>query len=239
MLTGCQTALSGVGVPKFQFDSSRGQSPSGDSFTCLGITDDQWKSVLQPGYYQTASDPYPCQLTYRVGTGIDDLVVLRFATVRFQRIVSSRGPIWTGLYTTYAFYRFPEELGIGGAVWMGPSFYGAMASPDATAEPVVGLMSPDGTWNIGVVLEPSPSFPNRWPPVGLFKIDPIVAMTELVFWAVSAQAEIQPSVFPNPYPTVNSSPYIPPPSGGVPTATTTLSPYPPDDTGTASSSGTP
>jgi len=203
-------------------------SPS-DNFSCLGITDEQWKSMLRPGYFVYARTP--CQLRY---LGLETLTfdVWGIDDPMLTPDVAPGQAMWNSAYEPFLFYRFPTQFGVGGAWWgfISLSGYpGAMASPSYKAQLCVALIFGEnpvtGEPSRGVSLElyRSEGTGNVTP----FQGDMVSAMVQLVWWAAYGLAMQYPGWAPAGFPVENPLPYVPPADGSVPSATTTLAPVPP------------
>jgi len=223
LLTACQTP----GPSAYQFNNLRAASydPTG-TFTCLGITDQQWKSVLKPGSYRYIPDP--CRL--RWGDLTTNGVSIVFAVWGMPDGPDSPAvPQWDDTYRPYLFYQYPTDFGDGGALWQYPHCWGAMATPTWDAIPVVVLAYPTSMVNPNLKYTPGVGLRlvGDWRNNSPFSIDTIAAMILLVQWAAYGLTQQYPNDFISLYPTVNPSPYLSPHDGTLPTATTTLPPIPP------------
>ena len=225
--------------PPYQFYNLLGQGnysdKVSDTFTCLGITDAQIKSILKPGSYNYMLNP--C----RLDLGAFQTVVAFAIKGISDGPDSDPLPLWDSIYQPYLFYQYPTRLGDGGAWWQYPYCQGAMASPTSDAIPVVALdlpssiINPTLTGRPGVGLRIDGDWRNNSP----FTIDTISAMILLVQWAAYGITQQYPTNFIDTYPKVNTSSYLPPENGTLPTSTTTLPPIPSEYTTKPSPTATP
>lgn len=204
----------------------------GDTFTCLGISDEQFKSVLAPGVYSYEKHqqiPLASACDLRNGH-----ISISFAVWGAKEIDPYTSMIRVSYFEPYMFYRFPKQLGVGGALWGGAKGWllnpRSSADPDAT--PIVALELYHNEANgfvdsRGVYLVLYGTSGVSWNSYPIFRVAVISAMTQLVFWAAQGLTREYPELFPNSLPDVNPSPYIPPLGGSLPTGTAIGDPTPP------------
>ena len=190
-----------------------------DTFSCLGITDEQFKSILKPASYATNTGP--CELITPAVPPDTGPTYIRFGVWGVPNSHFYIPPFgWDDQYLPYCFYVFPSQMGVGGAWWQHPIIWrGAMASPSADAVPVVALVSDRGRgdWMIALSV-----YSGSWHMASPFKGDTIATMIMLIEWVGRYLAQQYPSVFPASLLADNPSPYVPPSNGALPTSTTTL-----------------
>jgi len=232
--------------PEYQFSSVQGYgiptTDVSDSFSCLGISDEDFKSVLVPGYYEYIRDSpgtSPCMLTYSISNAGN--LNIAFGVSGMPDIDRYRGSMRMAYFEPYMFYRFPAQVGDGGAFWFnekaddtysGDKVYYVKPSADADASPFVALelyhSENDGVIvSRGVWVKLSGDSGVLWDSYPVFKTDVFSALTQLVFWAAQGLTRDYPAWFPNRLPDVNPSPYVPPADGSLPFVTTTAPPEPP------------
>jgi len=208
-----------------------------DTFTCLGITDAQIKSILKPGYYDYMLTP--CRLLFGGGSTPEGALVFALKGIP-DGPNSDAIPLWDSIYQPYLFYQYPTRLGEGGAWWQYPHCRGAMASPTSDAIPVVALDLPSSIINPTLTGRPGVGLRiDNWRNNSPFTIDTISAMILLVQWAAYGITQQYPTDFIDTYPKVNTSSYLPPENGTLPTSTTTLPPIPSEYTTKPSPTATP
>jgi|GEM_PF-2744549 len=237
MLCGCgpaavpsRTSPSGTSA-SYQFDVLGAGAPQPQmSFSCLGVTDSEFKSILTPGYYGITSFSAGCSGL----TMYHNDLVLQF-NVRGAESVGQPSvtvPVGGAPYLPYAFYRFPSSMGQGGAVWQA-SPDGAESSPGQTSRLLVWLSFgggiPGHDKSVAVTLY------GPWRTKTMFKTDMVSALVQLVEWIVRGLAPLNPGWAPASFPATNPSPYVPPADGKLPSAPTKLPPL--SSLGATSSSG--
>ena len=216
----------------YQFVDARGNVT--DTFTCLGITDEQWKSVLKPGRY--SADVTYCAVG---AVNVDVMVSLQVWGVSDPAFAFGVPPNWVvpiniEYFTPFMFYRFPESVGMGGALWTDGG-YDLRTGPAPGATPNVflelyhtvhdgqvvsrGLMAGCQGRN---VLQPG-----DYQDCSFLQGDGIADLVQLAFWAAQGLKAQYPDQFPDPLPAENPSPYVPPADGSLPTSTFTGTPNPP------------
>ena len=230
----CAGLTSGcAGLQGYEFVDDKGKVSG--TFTCLGVSDEQWKSVLKPGRY--LADVNYCEIgpanqsPLGVGFvvwGVDDPVEPSgvFATWAL--------PIDVSHVTPLMFYRFAKSVGTGGAFWAGDN--GAIPpSPAYDAAPSVVLelyhaVQNDQVVSRGLFAKCSGTqglWSTDWQPYTFLKGDVVADLVQLAFWGAQGLKAQYPDLFPNPLPAENPSPYVPPADGSLPTSTYTGTPIPP------------
>jgi len=223
MLTGCQPPPVPVPAPTGYVFTVVDQthrvasfSPYvSDSFSCSGISPAQLVTVLEPDNYTV--DLPSCYIhSDRIGVGIRSWGVPEEVAWVYPLNVFFFAPFW--------FYRFPTDVGFGGAWWNGGG--GSMAAtpqsgyyPSAVLE-LFHAEQDDWVYSRGVYVIVGRGWQDR----SLLKLDPISVVTQLALLAGQGLKAKYPKLFPNPLPSVNPSPYVPLPDGVWPTATTTVTP---------------
>ena len=217
--------------------------PSGqvsDTFTCLGISDEQWKSVLKPGRYST--DVNYCEVSpIQARTAGINFMVWGVRDPAYASGVprNSAVPIDIAHFTPFMFYRFPESVGTGGVLWQstayesGPDDLRTASSADANPRLYLELYHAvhDGQvvsrgfwlWYGGA----DEIRAGDWREYSFLKGDVIADLVQLAFWGAQGLKAQYPDQFPNPLPAENPSPYVPPADGSLPTSTFTGTPNPP------------
>jgi len=230
----CVTGLmSGCAVQhSYEFVDAAGNVS--DTFTCLGISDQQWKTVLKPGRYWVELDMcsvYSASDSKSPGAG------LQFG--HWGTTEPTLGP-WSprlviGEFTPFMFYKFPQSVGTGGVLWQGNGFSDLRTESADDDSPSVYLELYSTTQGDHVISRgiwmnyyASTAFPpGDWQKYSFLKGDAIADLVQLAFWAAQGLHAQYPDQFPNPLPAENPSPYVPPADGSLPTSTFTGTPTPP------------
>ena len=209
-----------------------------NGFPASGITQEQLESVLKPGWYNVSSGDTEVTIIY---TGCMIKISNNFTWLSQHgtngywmadkdAVVESWGP--------YMFYRFPSQFGWGGALWRtGPLYPMVGTGDDNLSRPVSettwlvvilydeagnGVMTTLGGQNCTMLRELSNSE---------FATDAVSAVIQLHTYAWQGLAAKYPEHL-KPVPSVNPSPYVPPPNGVWPSVAVPLPLPTTSDTGT-------